>query len=161
MRRKIIKIPDRRLRMVAEPQVRFDDALKSLKIEMAETMYAARGVGLAAPQIGVNRRVIVADVSDYQDALHTLINPVIVERGGSASLGEGCLSIPDAYAKVNRSAWVTVRASDVEGSSFELSADGVLAMVLQHEIDHLDGILFIDHLSGRAQRAMGLAEEAR
>ncbi|MFD2249574.1 peptide deformylase [Pseudochelatococcus lubricantis] len=161
MRRKILKIPDTRLRMVSKPQVSFNKELQQLAADMAETMYAAKGIGLAAPQIGVDRRVIVADVSDSQDSLHVLVNPVIVDRGGSASIGEGCLSIPNAYAKVNRSAWVTVGGCDANGSHIEVSADGMLAMVLQHEIDHLDGILFFDHLAERTQRALGLTDAVR
>lgn len=158
---RILQYPDPRLRNVAEPVEAVDGAVHALVRDMAETMYAARGIGLAATQVDVHRQVIVADVSDDRNQLHVLINPELVEQGGSAALGEGCLSIPDISGKVSRAAWVTVRALDLDGTSRELSADGVLAMCLQHEMDHLQGILFTDYLPDRARKQLDEAGNRR
>lgn len=157
-RLRILQYPDPRLRTVATPVAEVNAAVRSLVREMTEIMYAAGGIGLAATQIDVHERIVVADVSASHDQLHVLINPVLVEFGGSAAVGEGCLSIPNLYARVTRAEWVTLRALDSDGNSRDLSCDGVLAMCLQHELDHLDGILFIDYL--HPKRLAGLAQEA-
>ncbi|MBR0898864.1 peptide deformylase [Bradyrhizobium tropiciagri] len=155
----ILQFPDARLRTVAEPVTYVDDAVRDVVLDMSETMYGACGIGLAATQVNVHRQIITADVSDGGNQLHVLINPVVVDQGGSAALGEGCLSIPDIFAKVNRAAWVTVRALDIDGKSRELSADGLLAMCIQHEMDHLQGTLFIDYLPDRVRRRLNGVNE--
>ena len=147
--RRILQYPDQRLRKIAKPVIEVDATVRNLIREMAATMYAAQGIGLAATQIDVHWQIVVADVSTTRDQLHVLINPAIIDQGGSATVGEGCLSIADVYAKVTRSAWVTIGALDGDGKYRELSGDGVLAMCLQHELDHLNGILFIDYLHPR------------
>lgn len=151
-RLRILQYPDPRLRTVAAPVTTIDSDVHGLVRDMSETMYAARGIGLAATQVDVHRQVIVADVSDSRDQLHVLINPELIDQGGSAAIGEGCLSIAEVYGKINRAAWITVRALDLDGVSRELTADGVLAMCIQHEMDHLQGTLFIDYLPERARK---------
>lgn len=160
-RLKILQYPDPRLRIVAAPVAIVDDAVRRLVKDMSETMYAARGIGLAATQVDVHRQVIVVDVSNERNQLHVLINPELVEQGGSAALGEGCLSIPNSSGKVSRAEWVTVRALDLDGASRELSADGLLAMCLQHEMDHLQGILFVDYLPDRTRKRLDEVENRR
>lgn len=160
-RLKILQYPDPRLRTVATPVAAIDDGVRSLVRDMSETMYAAEGIGLAATQVDVHRQVIIADVSDSRDQLHVFINPELIDQGGSTAIGEGCLSIADVYAKINRAAWVTVRALDLDGISRELSADGVLAMCLQHEMDHLQGTLFIDYLPERVRRQLDENDDPR
>lgn len=148
--RTILHYPDKRLRNQAQKVTRFDDELKSLVEDMAETMYAAPGVGLAAPQIGVSLRVFVIDVAASDDApseLRTFINPEIIERVGEVCFEEGCLSFPGIHEQVDRAERVRVRAQDVNGQTFELEADGLLAIAIQHENDHLEGKLLVDHLS--------------
>lgn len=157
----ILQYPDPRLRNVASPVAVIDDSVRRLVEDMAETMYAVRGIGLAATQVDVHRQVIVADVSNNRSQLHVLINPELVEEGGSAALGEGCLSIPGMSGKVSRAAWVTVRALDLDSVSRELSADGLLAMCIQHELDHLQGILFIDYMPERARKRLDEAGTRR
>ena len=120
-------------------------ALREAITDMIETMYDEVGIGLAAPQVGVSLRLMVVGLEDGRDA-QALINPVIVERGGQVTAEEGCLSIPGIYAHITRSEWVKVEAKDVEGRPLKIHGRGLLARVLQHEIDHLDGVLFIDHL---------------
>ncbi len=146
---RILHYPDPILKQVCAPIDQIDDGLRTLARDMAETMYAAPGVGLAAPQIGISRRLIVLDCSSRDEApeLLSCVNPEIVEREGEAYEEEGCLSVPEYYARVSRSARVKVRYLDLEGNRVEREADGLLAIAFQHEIDHLDGILFIDHLS--------------
>lgn len=141
--------PDPVLKQVAHPVEVFDGALKQLAADMAETMYAAPGVGLAAPQVGVSRRLAVIDCAREGEPpqLYTLINPEIVAHEGESCEEEGCLSVPAYYAKVDRAARVRVRYRDVAGQVRELEADGLLAICIQHELDHLDGILFVDRLS--------------
>lgn len=145
--RKIIYLPDPRLRQVSKPVVQFDDALQLLIDDMFETMYHARGVGLAAPQIGLNIRLSVVDVSaDKTDQL-VLVNPEIIEAHGQFQYEEGCLSVPGAYDTVTRAESVRIRAQDRHGEFYEMSADGLLGECFQHEIDHLNGKLFVDLLS--------------
>lgn len=151
---RILQYPNPRLRNVADPVAVVDDAVRYLVRDMSETMYAARAIGLAAPQVDVHRQVIVADVSDERNQLHVLINPELIEQGGSAAVGEGCLSIPEMFGKVNRAAWITVRSLDLDGRSRELAADGVLAMCIQHEMDHLRGVLFVDYMPERARKEL-------
>jgi peptide deformylase len=146
---RILHYPDPVLKRVSAPVATIDDELKTLAKDMAETMYAAPGVGLAAPQVGISKRLVLIDCSP-QDAprqLITAVNPEILERDGESFEEEGCLSIPGYYARVLRSAWVKARYLDLEGKTVEVEAEGLLAIAFQHETDHLDGILFVDHLS--------------
>ena len=139
--------PDPILRTKAEDVTDFGANLQAFVNSMAETMYHEHGVGLAAPQVGVTKRVTVIDVSRKENDLLVFINPVITHREGSVSSEEGCLSIPDYREKLKRSERVVVTAVDRHGKTFETAAEGLLAICLQHEIDHLHGVLFIDHLS--------------
>jgi len=143
----ILEYPDPRLRTVAKPVTRFDAQLQTLIDDMAETMYAARGIGLAATQVDQHLRLLVLDVSDSRDALQVFINPELLDRSGSSSHEEGCLSVPEIYAEVKRAESVTVRAQDANGEQFEQQLDGLAAICLQHEMDHLQGRLFVDYLS--------------
>lgn len=147
MIRKIVYLPNPVLRQVAKPVTEFNAALQTLIDDMFETMYEARGVGLAAPQIGVSLQLSVIDVEgDGKDKL-VIINPEIVAKEGQKEYQEGCLSVPGTYDTVIRADKVTVKALDREGKPFEISADGLLGECLQHEIDHLNGRLYIDLLS--------------
>lgn len=146
-KREILQFPDDRLYTVAQPVTTVDDDIRTLVSDMAETMYAAPGVGLAATQIDVHKRVITIDVSDSRDELLVLINPQIVQRDGSQECEEGCLSVPGVYEKVTRAQKVKVRALGLDGTGFELEAEGLLAVCIQHELDHLDGKVFVDYLS--------------
>ncbi|KTC87873.1 MULTISPECIES: peptide deformylase [Legionella] len=145
--RKIIYLPDERLRQVAKPVEHFDDELQTLIDDMFETMYHARGVGLAAPQIGISLRLSVIDISGDKKHQLVLINPEIIAREGETEYEEGCLSVPGAYDKVMRANKVTIRALDRHGKEYEMSGDGILGECFQHEIDHLNGKLFVDLLS--------------
>ena len=144
---KILTYPDPVLKQVAEPVEAFNSSLKKLISDMTDTMYEANGIGLAAPQVRVAKRVIVLDLSEERDKPMHLINPEIIWREGSEPSEEGCLSIPGFRDTISRNAKVKVRAQDSLGQIFELQADNLFAFCLQHEIDHLDGILFIDRLS--------------
>ncbi len=143
----ILHFPDERLRTVAKPVERVDDALRALIDDMFDTMYDAPGIGLAATQVNVHQRLIVIDVSEENNQPLVLINPEILEKSGEEEMDEGCLSVPGIYEKVQRADRVKVRALDRNGESFELDTDGLLAVCIQHEIDHLDGKLFVDYLS--------------
>lgn len=143
----ILHYPDPRLTQAAKPVTVFDGHLRTLVSDMAETMYAAPGIGLAAPQVNVLLRVALADVSEDRSGLHVFINPEILECGGKKEGEEGCLSVPGIYEKVNRCEWVRVRAHRVDGTPFELRAEGLLAVCIQHEIDHLNGKVFVEYLS--------------
>ncbi len=143
----ILKYPDARLRRVAQPVTVFDDALAQLAADMAETMYSSVGIGLAAAQVNVLRRVVVMDVSEQKNDLQIFINPEISDCAGNAENEEGCLSVPGTVGMVARAKTVTINAQDVKGNSFEITADEILSVCIQHEIDHLDGKLFIDYLS--------------
>lgn len=138
----------------AEPVAEVDDEIRALVDDMAETMYDAPGIGLAAPQVGVGKRITVIDTSgpEEQADLRVLINPQIVHAEGKITWEEGCLSIPGVYEKVQRKARVRVRALDRDGQPYEFEADGLLAVAVQHELDHLDGVLFLDHLSPLKRR---------
>jgi peptide deformylase len=145
----VVKYPDPTLSKRGAPVTVFDDKLKTLVEEMFESMYAAHGIGLAAPQIGLSQRLTVIDISFKKNPEEkiVLINPEIIEREGKQFEEEGCLSLPEIREKVRRSARVKVKAQDVDGNWFEIEGEELLARAFQHEIDHLDGILFIDHLS--------------
>lgn len=143
----IALFPERCLRNETEEITVFDDALKTLISDMAETMYEAPGIGLAGPQVRVMEQIFVLDVSDGRDDLRVFINPQIIASSGSQVYEEGCLSIPGIFEKVERPEFVTVKAQDQNGESFIIEADGLLAVCIQHEYDHLHGTLFLDHLS--------------
>jgi peptide deformylase len=148
----ILEIPDERLRTVAKPVEVFDDELSRLIADMTETMYDAGGIGLAATQVNVHQRLLVLDVSETQDQPRVYINPVILESEGSETCEEGCLSVPGIYAEVSRAQKVRISAQKPDGSPFEEKLDGMHAVCLQHEIDHLDGKLFVDYLSPLKRR---------
>jgi peptide deformylase len=143
----ILHYPDPRLHKKAVPVKVVDDRIRRLVADMAETMYAAPGIGLAANQVDVQERVVVIDASEDKSGLRAFINPEIVQREGEQVCEEGCLSVPGIYEKVSRSAWVRVRALNEKGEKIELEAEGLLAVCIQHEIDHLDGKVFVEHLS--------------
>jgi len=143
----ILRYPDLRLKKVAVPVQKVDDNIKRLVGDMAETMYEAPGIGLAATQVDVHKRVVVIDISETRDDLLALINPEIVESTGQKVCEEGCLSVPGIYDKVERAESVVVRYLDLEGQEKTIAADGLLAVCLQHEIDHLEGKVFVEHLS--------------
>lgn len=148
----ILEYPDPRLRRVAQPVIAFDERLRKLVADMAETMYSAPGVGLAATQVDVHERIIVIDVSENKDALHVFINPEIVWASEQTALcEEGCLSVPGVYDMVRRPARVRVRAVDVTGQSYQLECEGTLAVCVQHEVDHLEGRVFVEYLSALKQ----------
>ncbi len=157
MLREILKYPDPRLREVAKPVEQVTDELRSLIDDMAETMYASKGCGLAATQIGVDKRIFVVDCAgeDEPSQLMAFINPEIVETDGSQTWDEGCLSFPGVSEEIKRAERVKMRALDRSGKPFELEADGLLAVALQHELDHLNGVLMIDKLNALKRRMMG------
>lgn len=139
--------PDPVLKVKCTPVTTFDASLTSFIDDMIQTMYEEEGIGLAAPQVGDTRRICVVDVSEDGSGVTEFINPEIIEKSGSNSIEEGCLSIPEYREFVDRSAKVKVKAQKKDGAQFEVEAEGLLAICLQHEIDHLDGILFVDRLS--------------
>jgi peptide deformylase len=143
----ILEFPDPRLRTRAQPVTQVDAALRTLIDDMFETMYAAPGIGLAATQVNVAKRVLVIDLSEKRDQPLALINPEVLERSGVEETEEGCLSVPGYFDKVTRAEKIRVRALDRDGKQIEFAADGLLAVCIQHEIDHLDGKLFVDYLS--------------
>ena len=143
----ILEYPDPRLRTVAQPVQVVDGELRRLVDDMLETMYASKGIGLAATQVNVHRRLLVADVSEDHDQPRVFINPEVVRREAVGASQEGCLSVPGIYDDVERAQRVRVRALGRDGAPFELDAEGLLAVCIQHEIDHLDGKLFVDYLS--------------
>ena len=153
----ILQYPDARLHTVAAPVSVVSDKIRRLIKDMSETMYAAPGVGLAAPQVDVPRRVIIIDISATRDQLKVFINPEIIASSGTADCEEGCLSVPGIFEKVRRAERITVRALDLHGKPFELEADGLLAVCIQHETDHLEGKVFVDYLS-RLKRQRILAK---
>ena len=148
--RDILKIPDKRLRLVSEPVKRIDAGIRALAADMFETMYDAPGIGLAAIQIGVPKRVVTMDLSKKEDnhEPQVFINPEVIWKSKETSIyEEGCLSIPEYYEEVERPAQVKVKYLDLDGNAHEIEASGLLATCLQHEIDHTNGVLFIDHIS--------------
>jgi peptide deformylase len=143
----ILHFPDARLRNVAKPVAQVDEVVRRLIDDMFETMYQAPGIGLAAIQVNEPSRVIVIDTSEDRSDPLALVNPEILEKHGVEAMDEGCLSVPGIYETVQRAERIRVRALDREGNTFEMDADGLLAVCIQHEIDHLDGKLFVDYLS--------------
>jgi peptide deformylase len=144
---KILEFPDPRLTTVATEVSVFDDELKKLIEDMVETMYAANGIGLAATQVNVHKRLLVLDLSENHDAPRVYINPEITQQSGEQKCEEGCLSVPGVYASVKRAETITVKAQDGDGKVFEETVDGLHAICVQHEMDHLVGKLFVDYLS--------------
>ncbi|HYC44238.1 MAG TPA: peptide deformylase [Burkholderiales bacterium] len=148
----ILHYPDPRLHTVAAPVKAVDERIRKLINDMGETMYAAPGIGLAATQVDVHERVIIIDISETRDQLQAFVNPVIIEKSGEIETEEGCLSVPGIFENVWRAERVTVRALNREGEPFTLQAEGLLAVCIQHEIDHLDGKVFVDYLSRLKQQ---------
>ncbi|MGD8630834.1 MAG: peptide deformylase [Gammaproteobacteria bacterium] len=159
----ILHFPDPRLRNVAQPVARVDDAIRKLVDDMFETMYAAPGIGLAATQVNVDKRVIVIDVSEEKDQPLCLINPEILVRDGVEEMEEGCLSVPGVFELVERADHIRIQALGRDGERIEMEASDLLAVCIQHEIDHLDGKLFVDYLSPlkRARIRKKLEKEQR
>ena len=150
----ILKYPDKRLRTIAKPVVSVDEAIKQQVKDMFETMYEAPGIGLAATQVNFHQRIIVIDISDQCNEPICLINPEVIEKSGEIQWEEGCLSVPDYYENVIRANDIKVQALNQHGKTFELEASEMLSVCIQHEIDHLDGILFVDHLSKLKQKRL-------
>jgi peptide deformylase len=144
---KILQYPDERLHKVAKKVEQVNETIRELVHNMAETMYAAPGVGLAATQVDVHERIIVVDISEAQDQLKVFINPEIIASSGISQCEEGCLSVPGIYETVSRAETITVRALDIQGKVFSLQAVGLLAVCIQHEMDHLVGKVFVEYLS--------------
>jgi len=144
---KILEFPDPRLKTVAKGVRNFDTELKKLVEDMTETMYSANGIGLAATQVNIHKRLLVLDISEDQDMPRIYINPQILDQSGEQKCEEGCLSVPGVYASIKRAENVTVRAQDVDGNFFEEQHEGLHAICIQHEMDHLMGRLFVDYLS--------------
>lgn len=143
----ILEFPDKRLRTIAEEVEQVDDSIKTLVNDMLETMYSAKGVGLAATQVNIHKRIIVMDVSEDKNAPLCLINPEIIAHDGVETSEEGCLSVPGFFEKVSRAEHIRIRALNRDGETFELEARDLLAVCIQHEMDHLEGKLFVDYLS--------------
>ena len=159
----VLHYPDERLRTVAKPVAEVNDAIRELVSDMFETMYAENGIGLAATQVDVHLQVVVMDISEERNERRVFINPKIIEADGQAMGDEGCLSVPGSYAEVERAEHIRVKALDEQGQEFILEADGLLAVCVQHELDHLKGKLFIDYLSPlkRERIRKKLEKEAR
>lgn len=159
----ILRFPDSRLRKVAAPVTKIDDRIRRLAADMAETMYEAPGIGLAATQVDVHVRLVVIDISEDKSQLRVFVNPEIENVEGFVLGEEGCLSVPGIYDKVERAERVSVRYLDLDGNAQVLTAEGLLAVCIQHEIDHLDGKVFVDHLSQLKQTRIKskLAKQAR
>ena len=147
----ILKYPDERLHTVAKPVGEIDERIRTLVTDMTETMYEARGIGLAATQVNVHERVVVMDLSEERNELRVFINPNITAKEGETTYEEGCLSVPGIYDTVTRAERITVEALDIDGKPFTLEADGLLAICVQHELDHLNGKVFVEHLSSLKQ----------
>jgi peptide deformylase len=143
----ILTYPDPRLRIVAQPITTIDAELKKIVEDMIETMYHAQGVGLAGTQVNIHKRIFTMDASENHDQPVVVLNPEILSRDGVGIESEGCLSVPGAYDKADRALTVRMRGMDMDGKIFEWDADGLIAHVIQHEVDHLNGMLFIDYLS--------------
>jgi len=150
----ILKYPDKRLRTIAKPVISVNETIKQQVKNMFETMYDAPGIGLAATQVNFHQRIIVIDVSDQCNEPICLINPEVIEKSGEIQWEEGCLSVPDYYENVIRANDIKVQALNQHGETFELEASEMLSVCIQHEIDHLDGILFVDHLSKLKQKRL-------
>ena len=150
----ILHFPDEQLRTIAQPVDEVNDEVRTLVDDMFETMYAAPGIGLAATQVNVHKRIIVIDISEGKDQPLCLINPEITHRDGAQTYEEGCLSVPGFYENVERANAITVKALGKDGKEFQLSTDGLLAVCIQHEMDHLDGVLFVDRLPRMKRRLL-------
>jgi peptide deformylase len=148
----ILHYPDPRLHRIAAPVEQVNDRIRQLVRDMAQTMYAAPGIGLAATQVDVHLQVIVMDISETHDQLRVFINPEILESRGEAQCEEGCLSVPGIYETVTRAQWIKVRALDEQGAAFTLEAEGLLGVCIQHEMDHLKGKVFVEYLSRLKQQ---------
>lgn len=148
----IIRYPDPRLYKIAAPVTQVNDSIRTLARDMAETMYSAPGVGLAATQVDVHKQVIVIDISEAHDQLLVLINPRILDSRGQAECEEGCLSVPGIFEKVTRAEWVKAQALGLDGKPFQVETDGLLAVCIQHEMDHLKGKVFVEYLSKLKQK---------
>ena len=148
----IIHYPDPRLHKIAAPVTLVDEGIRKLARDMADTMYSAPGVGLAATQVDVHKRVIVIDISETHDELLVLINPRILGSRGRADCEEGCLSVPGIFEKVTRAQWVKVQALGIDGKAFQVESEGLLAVCIQHEMDHLKGKVFVEYLSQLKQK---------
>ena len=157
----ILKYPDKRLRTIAKPVISVDETIKQQVKDMFETMYEAPGIGLAATQVNFHQRIIVIDVSDQCNEPICLINPEVIEKSGEIQWEEGCLSVPDYYENVIRANDIKVQALNQHGETFELEASEMLSVCIQHEIDHLDGILFVDHLSKLKQKRLKTKTEKK
>jgi len=157
----ILKYPDKRLRTFAKPVISVDKVIKQQVKDMFETMYDAAGIGLAATQVNFHQRIIVIDVSDQCNEPICLINPEVIEKSGEIQWEEGCLSVPDYYENVIRANDIKVQALNQHGEIFELEASEMLSVCIQHEIDHLDGILFVDHLSKLKQKRLKTKTEKK
>ena len=143
----ILKYPDQRLYKVAREVKVVNNEIKTLISDMAETMYEAPGIGLAATQVDFHQRIIMVDISEDKNNLLVMINPILLESKGEEINQEGCLSVPEVFEKVKRADWIKISAIDINGKKFELEADGLLAVCIQHEMDHLEGKVFVDYLS--------------
>jgi peptide deformylase len=143
----ILRYPDDRLHRVAQPVATVGDEIRQLVKDMTETMYAAPGVGLAATQVDVHKQIVVVDISETRDQLKVLINPRILQSRGKADFEEGCLSVPGVFDRVSRAQWIRVAALDIHGKPFELEAQDMLSVCIQHEMDHLKGRVFVEYLS--------------
>ena len=158
----VLRYPDERLRTIAAAVGPIDTTINTIIDDMFETMYAEEGIGLAATQVNIHKRIIVIDVSEDRSKQLVLINPELLEQRGSTGIEEGCLSVPECRALVPRAEWVKIRAQDRQGNLFELETDGLLAICIQHEMDHLIGKLFVDYLSPlkrqRIRQKMGKLE---
>ena len=150
----ILKYPDKRLRTISKPVVSVDETIKQQVKDMFETMYEAPGIGLAATQVNFHKRIIVIDISDQCNEPICLINPEIIEKSGEIQWEEGCLSVPDYYENIIRANDIKVQALNQHGEIFELEASEMLSVCIQHEVDHLDGILFVDHISKLKQKRL-------
>jgi len=150
----ILKYPDKRLRTIAKPVVSVDETIRQQVKDMFETMYEAPGIGLAATQVNFHQRIIVIDISDQCNEPICLINPEVIEKSGEIQWEEGCLSVPDYYENIIRANDIKVQALNQNGETFELEASEMLSVCIQHEIDHLNGILFVDHLSKLKQKRL-------
>ena len=160
----VLRFPDERLKTKAQPVKEVNAEIKQIVANMFETMYEENGVGLAATQVNIHQRIVVIDVSENKEQAYVLINPEIIEKSEDTLINEeGCLSVPGCYAKVDRSTTVTIKALDIDGKEFMLSGDELLAICIQHELDHLNGILFVDYLSPlkRQRIKTKLEKEAR
>lgn len=160
----VLKFPDERLRIQAKPVERVNDEIKRIVADMFDTMYDENGVGLAATQVNIDKQIVVMDVSEDRSKSYVLINPEIIQRSEQTRINEeGCLSVPGCYAKVDRHTQVTVKALDINGKSFELDGEELLAICIQHELDHLKGKLFVDYLSPLKRKRIQtkLQKEAR